>query len=673
MLQIPQMGRFSILFAIIFTAMAGAIMYLPDVSDNIGWYNSSEFHIAALTLDVPHAPGYPLFTRLASLAAEYFPGASVAGRINLLSALTGIAGAVLLTCLLLTAGGSLPAAALAGLLLLTVPEYRNQSIMAEVYALEICFIELGLLIGLLFERGRASNLLALAAGLTGALGVGHRPTFALYALTLFFFVRAARPVIKPRVRFWVFLFTGVLIGLIPSFDLYFRLQNPARVLLDPMIGQGIDGFFKVFTGTVYGGGLFVFSIPEVLTRFLHFLSTVISECGVWLLLGPVFFLLPGPPRENRALKLALTSILIINLSFVLNYNAFEAQTMLLPSFMALTALAALAIDQISRIRLKAAACAAIGSTALFCFYLHPSPIDSPAFYVKNAMQNLPDKAMLLMSNDVEFKPYWYFRLTEGFRKDLAIQLVDKIENSELQTLKPVVERQLLYGSLVYPKDSLLQLTASYSVEAAGYLHKIVPSGNWSVIESVPAPAETVSVVSSGWSATSAAKNHFPGEVFNYQYALTTTNERFKNIAVITLLVDGGGLTISDHGILTGHDLHFPSDFFGRNGRPTAARFVASRSLVLPERLPPGKYRILMYAFTADQGWPEAWSNFLPDEVSIFNIDGFLEVFALRNGLAGRPLVKALTISDILGEPSFKALGTDAVELAEFEVQPQSSL
>ncbi|HNX76453.1 MAG TPA: DUF2723 domain-containing protein [Candidatus Rifleibacterium sp.] len=667
------MARLSFLIAIIFTALAGAIMYLPDVSEQIGWYNSSEFHIAALTLDVPHAPGYPLFTRLASLAAGYFPGASVAARINLLTALTGIMGAVLLTCLLLVAGCSGPTAALAGLLLLAVPEYRNQSIMAEVYALEICFILLGLLVGLLFERGRTGSLLALAAGLTGAMGVGHRPTFALYALTLFFFIRAARPAIKPAARFWVFLFIGVLAGLIPSFDLYFRLQNPARVLLDPMIGHGIEGFFKVFTGTVYGGGLFVFSLPEVLTRFLHFLSTVIREGGVWLLLGPVFFLLPGPARENRALKLALTSILLINLGFVLNYNAFEAQTMLLPSFMALAALAALAVDQISHYRLKAAACAAIGSTALFCFYMQPASVDSPAFYVKNAMKNLPDRAMLLMSNDVEFKPYWYFRLTEGFRKDLAIQLVDKIENNELQTLKPVIERQLLYGSLVYPKDSLMQLTASYSVEAAGYLHKIVPSGNWSVQDSQLVPSETLSIVSSGWPATSAANIHFPGEVFNYQYAVTTTNERFKNIAVVTLLVDGGGLTLGDHGILVGHDLHFPSEFFGRNGRPATGRFVATRSLVLPERLSPGKYRILLYAFTADNGWPEIWTDFLPHDVSIFNIDGFLEVFALRNGLTGRPLVKTLTISEILNEPSLKALGNDSVKLAEFEVQPHSPL
>ncbi len=665
---------FQTFFFLTVVLIAGGIFYLPEVADEIGWYNSSEFSIAALTSDVPHAPGYPLFTRMASLALNFFPGSfpgdTPAFRLNLLTCFIGIAGAMMLVLMLLTAGISGPVALLGGLFLLTMPEYRNQSVLAEVYGLEICLIALGMLIGLLLEKGWRGNALAFAAGMVGALGVGHRPTFGLYALTLVYFFKQSPEKKMPEKQFWFYMFLGILSGLLPSIDLFFRLQNPARVLLDPLMGQGLAGFLEVFTGTIYSGGMFVFSPGEILVRFLHLLRQVVLDSGAWMLIGPLYMMTVSG-SQSRALVNALSTVLAINLLFVLNYNAFEAHTMLMPAYFSLAALASMAVDRIRIPRVRHMASVAAGSVAIYFFFLHPYTVDSPRSYIIKAFSSLPANSMVLMSNDVEFKPFWYYRLVEGFRKDISIQLVDRFESAELLSLKPAVSRKLLYGSLVYPHDSLAMLTASYTVVAENYLHKILPDPGWQQTNSLELPpvekSLTVNQGLSFWSSGNSEPK--TGDAFNYTYSLACASSTFEKIAVATILVDGGGQTIGSYGIMTGHDLHFPGRYFCRDGRPEAAIYQVQRSIVLPESLPAGRYRILMFAFLADEFWPAAWLDFMPDNVSLFNLDGFLEVFALRNGLACRPLIKSMTIEDLLRGSGLKPLFSAPVLLTEFSLQP----
>ncbi|MDD3147734.1 MAG: DUF2723 domain-containing protein [Candidatus Riflebacteria bacterium] len=672
--RVSGLARFLSLSLVI---VIGAMLYFPAIDDNVGWYNSAEFNIAALTLDVPHAPGYPLFTRLASLAIKYLPGDSPARKINLFTATTGIAAAAMLTLLLLVYGCSSQTAILGGIFLLAFPGFRDQSIMAEVYALEVCLIAAGLIAGLVLEKGNTGALSGVFAGLVGALGVGHRPTFGLYTLTLIFFIWQGRKLFKPGKSFWLALTTGICIGLLPSIDLYQRLQNPARVLLDPLIGQGFSGFLQVFTGTVYGGGLFVFGAGELFARLIEFLRMVAFEGGIWLLIGPLA-LITRKRSDGSGLKAALVGILAVNLVFVLNYNAFEAHTMLMPAFMALAALAALAVELISKVQTRTLACLALGSTAVFCLFLHPPAYDSPEAYVKKALGTVPEKGMVIMSNDVEFKPYWYFRLTEGFRTDLAIQLVDRFTTAELAALKPAVLANKLYGSLIYPTDSLFQLTASYSIAAEGYLHRVIPGGNWQATTTAGlqgAGRVIFADAKSHWSDGQSLENLIkcPADTFNYHYSYTGRAEDFARIAVVTLIVDGGGLTLGRHGLMVGHDLHFPARYFCREGRPESGRFEVSRSIALPEDLAPGNYSILTYVFRSDGTWPTHWLDVIPENVSIFNIDGFLEVFALRYGLACRPLVKHLTLQSILSESSLQPVFESALKLAEFRIQKAQPL
>ncbi len=669
-----------LLIVIIVTAAVGAFLYLPQVKDSTGWYNSAEFSIAAATLDVPHAPGYPLFTRLGNLALRYLPGSTPAARINLLTSLIAILGGSLLSVLLLLHGLSLPAALAGGIFLLCGVTYRDQAILAEVYALEICFIAAGLLCGLMLEKGHTGAASGFACGLAGTLGVGHRPTFGLFALTLLLFIREAgqRQVKMPSGRFWAAMGFGVLIGFLPSVDLYLRLQNPARVLLDPLTGQGIDGFLQVFTGTVYSGGFMVFHPLELWQRLLEFLRLCIFENGIWLLIGPGT-LLALRPRTVGALPAALTAILAINLAFVINYNAFEAHTMLLPSFMALAGLAAIALDLIRSDKIKTLACVALMSTAVFSLSLHPAENDDPEIYMRKILSGLPAKAMVLMSNDAEFRPYWYLRLFKKFRQDLAVQLVDKFAAGELQALKPAAEAGMLYGSLVYPHDSFYQLTASYSIEPDAYLHRVIAKNNWEPLDTshIPQldsaislnPANLPAASEASATATGQTRILTPGDSIAYSYSFAGLSGYLDSLAVVTTILDESGAPLSRNSLLLGHDIHIAGDYVCRHATPEQGRFTFNRSLVIPVDLAPGSYRVMLQAFLTREGEKQPWHDAVPEGVTLFNHDGFNEIFRLKYGLSGRLLLPKMPAAELFGSLWKQPVMPAAIEVASFTILP----
>src|ERR1700730_10397761 len=115
-------------------AAAAGILYFLTAARDIVVGDSPELILAAATLGVAHAPGYPLFTLLGYLFS-LLPFGSIPFRVNLLAvacdALT--VSVIFLTSLRLTR--SYLAAALAGLILMVNPTFWSWSLVAEVFPL----------------------------------------------------------------------------------------------------------------------------------------------------------------------------------------------------------------------------------------------------------------------------------------------------------------------------------------------------------------------------------------------------------------------------------------------------------------------------------------------------------------------------------------------------------
>jgi hypothetical protein len=164
-------------------ALAALWVYVQTLSPTVAWVNqgedSGDLLAAAATLGIPHPTGYPLFVLLGRLAS-LVPLGSVAFRINLVAALAGAAGVYFLArfVLELTADDGSEAtpgtnvrpplfAALAALLYAFTRGAWGQSVLAEVYTLNVAFLGAILWALARFERRSDVRWLALASFLWG--------------------------------------------------------------------------------------------------------------------------------------------------------------------------------------------------------------------------------------------------------------------------------------------------------------------------------------------------------------------------------------------------------------------------------------------------------------------------------------------------------------------------
>ena len=628
----------------IFTLLAASLLYFPDITDNIGWYNSGEFVAAALTLDVPHAPGYPLLTRLCNWFVNVPIDQGSAWKLNLLSAFTAIAALLAFAFLIRKVKVRSLAAIAATSMLMASQTFYDQAVSIEVYCLEVFFIILGLLAGILLAENSNSRKTAFFAGLIGAIGVGHRPTFVLYIPALLFFISVRSQPLKKLSFKWFAI--GIFVGLIPSFDLFLRLQSNSRVLLDPMLGKGLGGFLRVFTGTVYQGGLFTLSFVEVLNRFIYFFRFIFLDSGPFIL--PLALIALFIKSGSEPLKKAFVFIGMLNLIFVLNYNAFEAHSMLLPAIMALCGLGAFTLNSIKNSRLYTFSCLLV----IFLAFVHNfhdrrPPDTQPVDYCKRMFASVPANAMVLMSNDVEFRPYYYLRLTQNFRPDVGVQLVDAIESRELFQIDHLLRNEKISGvfsSLIYPADAAHKLVASFSLPAEGYAYRI---SRKDLPEVLLKENEKNGIIEIGdaklfISDKPAFKGEFsPGESLTYSYSFSGRIEDFKNLRTLAFLSDKNGNKIYRHNLLVGHDCHFPVNFIGQPliASKNQISLNVNRSIIIPFDLKPGDYK-LNFCFQIvkpDEVIAKKNSPVL-EGVNLFNLNGFIEVFKLNYGLSQRKLL-----------------------------------
>jgi hypothetical protein len=170
-------------------ALVALWAYVQTLSPTVAWVNqgedSGDLLAASVTLGIPHPTGYPLFVLLGRLAS-LVPIGSVAFRVNLVAAIAGAAGVYFLARFVLElatddgARENLRASALPPLVAATAAILYafsrgawSQSVLAEVYTLNVAFLGAILWALARFERGDDVRWLALASFLGGVGLTNH--------------------------------------------------------------------------------------------------------------------------------------------------------------------------------------------------------------------------------------------------------------------------------------------------------------------------------------------------------------------------------------------------------------------------------------------------------------------------------------------------------------------
>lgn len=660
--------------AAVIVFVVGLAIYIPTLQPGIGWYNAPELVCAALTLDVPHSPGYPLFTRLAAAAIEVIPWGDPAWRVNLLSAILGAAASAGWAAWLAGWGIRRGIAACIGVWLLAVPTFWEQATSSEVYTLECLLFALFMLAIQSAREGKINFGKSMLIGILLAAGIGHRPTFALLALaSIFSLVQTG---VRARIdsSSAMGFVCGLVIGAVPSADLFIRLQSENRVLIDPMIGRGMEGFWKFFSGAEFRNALGVFGFEELLTRAGDLIS-VVTGAGLSIPVLAAAALMTG--ATHWRIFAACLWMIAVNTGFVLNYNAFEAHTMLLPTLMAIGGMAAVTLSHAIRRSASAVMIAMILATCLSLpaslTRLEPRSRDSE-YVTRRISAVVPKNAVLMMNNDIEFRPFYYLRLTKKFRPDLGIRLVDALTASDAAELDNEVSRGALFGSLIYPASAAAVLGARYMTEPWGYLWRIrkptpddlmvsIPSG-WKRLEigsgvSLALDPDIQVIPLGGTDERNASDALLPGDVIIYRYAVPA-GTHVKPFVLKTELVDENRTGFQHAGIKTGHDIHFVTS---GNGEPPV-HAVHQRSIVVPEVPKGANLQMTMCIVNLDNSSLSNWVTDVLPEARPLNAEGATELFRLRYGMGGKPLFLAGKKDGIDAAP-FSSL----ISVARFRASP----
>jgi len=236
-------GIAAVVFALYVRTLAPTVLGF----DPPGVFDSAMLQAAVYVLGIGHPTGYPTYMMLTHLFT-YLPVGDVAYRVNLASAVYGVAAVGVVYAVGLRFGGRIVAAA-AGALAFGVSEtFWSQATIAEVYTLNVLFISLVILVLLLWRESGRDRYLLLAAFLAG-LSLTHHLTSTLVipAGAAFVLLTDRR---KLSAKAMLPKAAGVfVVGLTPY--LYLPLRAAMEAPLNEADPSSVERFLLLITGGNY--------------------------------------------------------------------------------------------------------------------------------------------------------------------------------------------------------------------------------------------------------------------------------------------------------------------------------------------------------------------------------------------------------------------------------------
>lgn len=419
-------------------------VYLATLAPDLTWQHSSydggELITAAVTLGIPHPPGYPTYVLLGKIVS-LIPIATVAFRFNLFSAICVAIAAALLTITIghlyfsqnngLNINGGIAALA-AGLAFAYTPLVWSQAIVTEVYGLNLALLA-GFLWALTVRRSYR-----LAALLLGLSITAHLTSLFVLPLALG---------LTPRAQ-WRTSAVWLLIGLTPLATLPLLAQTNSPV----MWGQPTDlqGWWWLASGRLYHNNLRFPPDGQHIAQVLKALLQQFAWLGLPLALSTLYILQPlkrrtlkRPARTQNLLKTGLkplpqtdseyvsthfsppscgfqSTVMAVTIAlytgYALLYHTADAPVFLLPALLLLAILIAPAL----RLAGIAALTLPIALLLLNFQMLNASQDHQVRPLAESVLTAAPNNAILLTPGDRSIFSLWYFHHVEDQRPDVIL-------------------------------------------------------------------------------------------------------------------------------------------------------------------------------------------------------------------------------------------------------------
>ena len=414
------------------------IVYCLTAARDIVVGDTPELITAAVTLGVPHPPGYPLFTLLGHLFS-LLPLGPLPFRLNLMSMVCGIVAVVFVYFTALRLSRNRAASACAALVLAFTPVVWSWSLVAEVFSLNNALAAAMIYFLVVWhEEPERLGLLAAAAFLYG-LGLANQLTIVLLGPGVLFtlYRRRKHLIAQPRAIF--LCVAALLVGLLP----YVYLPWSAR--RQPLWNWGnpssLTNFLAVVTrkhfGTLQLANASKFAGGSPFERTLALGASFSVLAGLLLLSGAIQtrrrwyfkfsmlgFAFAGPifaAYANLNVSVGLTR-------FVLE-RFFPLVHVIVAPLMAFGALswADLLSSITTRLRPVAVRVAMLVVLAIVaagvvtnCRDIDQSRNHTARRFAEDVFATLEPNSILLMNGDEVILPMAYLQDVEGYRKDVVL-------------------------------------------------------------------------------------------------------------------------------------------------------------------------------------------------------------------------------------------------------------
>jgi hypothetical protein len=327
------------------TFVTTLVVYVATAAPDVLPADAGEFQLAAALLGVAHPPGFPLYTMVGHLFIRLLPWGTPAYRLNVMSGIIAAGTLVLVAratrlwarqlgaSSLVTLAGGLAAALTLG----TATTFWAQATIASKRPFTVFFVALALYALSRFAatkeaRGadRALVLLGLALGLgfgQDALGFASILFVAIYALLV-----DPRLAVQPR-RWWRPALAG-LAGLLPL--AYLPIQGAMGAVLAPEGLDTLPGFLHHFLGLGFSGDMFAFANAADLPHRLALLPTLFSLQFNVVILAAALLGLLGLLRRDWRLFALLAGTLVLQTFISITYRAPQTVEYLMPAYLPVT-------------------------------------------------------------------------------------------------------------------------------------------------------------------------------------------------------------------------------------------------------------------------------------------------------------------------------------------------
>jgi len=467
-------------------------LYMLTLCRTVFWYDSAEYVTAAVTLGIPHPPGYPLYT-IVGHAFTWLP-IEPALAVNAMSSTFGAAAVALtyLVCRRLQLGripSGVAAATLGGGKL-----FWSNAVIAEVYCPALAVIALVIYLLLRSRQEDRFGLTALAAFVAG-LGLGIHLSIATLGLGFAFLVWSyGTSIERPKqlralvsgAGFWDRARRSLIAGGMAVLGSSIFLYLPFRAAQDPPLNFGnpstLERFRWVVTGGTYKGW---FADDLDLVKRAVAIAEAFREqlllAGIALAIVGLIWLWRHRPLESVAFVLMAAG----NIGFFFRYQVHDLAVFFLPTTLVLCFLvgagAQSLIDTVARVVTpsRASAMQTLTKGALLAFAgalalgnyraTDMSQFRDTEAFVAAMVSTLPENAVIL---NYTTPPEW--KLDAVFGMYVQKVLGQRTDVDVVVPLQPgMVEAALQSGRPVYAYVPLAQLVHRFELVPHGPIFRVL--------------------------------------------------------------------------------------------------------------------------------------------------------------------------------------------------------